>query len=101
MKKYKYIMFITFIFLLSIVGWVYADNIIPQTSTLSGVVSSKCLVQQGDVVKEGQVLLSVDSIAGNVPASRATVDGTVSEVLVKPGDNIKNGQVVVKIKSAK
>lgn len=101
MKKYKYIMFITFTFLLCFAVLVYADNVVSQTSTLSGVVNSKGLVQQGAAVKEGQVLLSVETIAGIVPASRATVDGTVIEVLVKPGDSIKNGQVVVKIKSTK
>jgi len=101
MKKYKYIMFITFAFLLCFAVLAYADNIVAQTSTLSGVVSSKDLVQTGATVKEGQVLLSVETIAGVVPASRATVDGVVTEVLVKPGESIKNGQVVVKIKSTK
>ena len=70
------------------------------TSTLNGKVSSSNLVRQGQEVKEGQTLVMIESIAGTVPAARATANGTVLQVLVKPGDTVKSGQVVVKIRTA-
>lgn len=99
MKKYKNVLFVTFVILFCFGAFVYANNVVSQSSTLSGVVSSKGLVKKGDVVKEGQVLLIVESVAGEVPAARATIDGEVVEVLVQSGDNIKSGQTIAKIES--
>ena len=71
---------------------------IVQTSTLNGVVVADNLVTVGSSVKEGQVLVMVKTFAGNAPASRAGIDGTVVEVLVTPGASISAGQVVATIK---
>ena len=50
----------------------------------------------GTKVKEGDVLVMVDSLVGPVPAARATADGTVKEVNVTKGQKIvQNQQVAV------
>ena len=69
-----------------------------QASSLCGVVVEEGLVSVGTVVKEGQVLVMVRTFAGNAPAARASVDGTVVEVLVVPGAQITAGQIVAKIR---
>lgn len=46
-------------------------------------------------VKEGDVLVSVDSLVGAVPAVRADSDGVVKEVRVAAGDTIAKQEVVV------
>lgn len=99
LRKKRIIMLTIFVLAVFAVS-VYAADI-SITSTLNGKVSSSNLVKAGQSVKEGQVLVMIDSIAGTVPAARATTDGTVLEVLVKPGDTIKSGQVIAKIRSAK
>ena len=70
---------------------------VAQSSSLNGCVVEEGLVAVGTTVKEGQVLVMVRTFAGNAPAARASVDGTVVEVLVAPGVCIKAGQVVAKI----
>lgn len=71
---------------------------VAQASSLCGVVVEEGLVSVGTVVKEGQVLVMVRTFAGNAPAARASVDGTVEEVLVVPGSQIIAGQIVVRIR---
>lgn len=75
-----------------------AADAVPQVSSLNGTVVADGLVAVGTAVKEGQVLVMVKTFAGNAPAARASIDGTVVEVLVVPGSEISAGQVVVKIK---
>ncbi|HIU63765.1 MAG TPA: biotin attachment protein [Candidatus Avacidaminococcus intestinavium] len=76
----------------------YAGSaVVAQTSTLNGVVVAESLTKVGATVKEGQVLVMVQTFAGNAPAARAGLDGTVTEVLVAPGNNVTAGQVVAKI----
>ena len=70
---------------------------VAQVSSLNGTVVADGLVAVGTAVKEGQVLVMVKTFAGNAPAARASIDGTVVEVLVVPGSEITAGQVVVKI----
>lgn len=72
---------------------VYAAQSVVQKSVLSGIVTS--VVKKGDYVKEGEVLVTVDSLAGPVPAVRATGDGVVNEVKVEEGTEIQQGDVVV------
>jgi biotin carboxyl carrier protein len=80
------------------VTWAFAaGHIIEEKSILTGVVTSENLVVVGKTVKEGDVLMSVETIAGPAAAVRATADGTVVEVLAKPGARIKTGDVVIKI----
>ena len=100
LKRNKAIL-LTVLFLVTFSLFAYAETIIPQTSTLNGTVAAQGLIRSGALVKEGQVLLYVNSVVGTSPAVRANSDGTVVEVLVKPGDTIKSGQVVVKLKSTK
>ena len=75
-----------------------AADAVAQASSLNGTVVADGLVAVGTAVKEGQVLVMVKTFAGNAPAARASIDGTVVEVLVVPGSEISAGQVVVKIK---
>lgn len=78
--------------------WVgLAANLVDQNSVLAGRVLARDLVGAGVFVKEGTVLVSVESITGSAPAVRATRDGVVREVLVRPGDLIKVGQTVARI----
>ena len=72
---------------------VYAAQSAGQKSVLSGVVTS--VIQEGQHVKEGDILVTVDSLAGPVPAVRATGDGVVNEVKVQEGTEIKQGDVAV------
>ena len=49
----------------------------------------------GTAVKQGDVLLTVDSLAGPMPAARAASDGVVKQVLVAPGTAVKRGTAVI------
>jgi biotin carboxyl carrier protein len=74
-----------------------ADRNIDQTSVLSGQVVSQGLVTPGTVVREGNVLVNVQTLAGPMPTARATSDGVVREVLVKAGETIRSGDVVARV----
>lgn len=119
-KRESYIKFVTILMLASLIvlgsafpaaqangkNWITdmpvalaaAADAVPQVSSLNGTVVADGLVAVGTAVKEGQVLVMVKTFAGNAPAARASIDGTVVEVLVVPGSEISAGQVVVKIK---
>lgn len=71
----------------------YAAQFVAQKSVLSGVVTS--VVQKGNHVKEGDVLVTVDSLAGPIPAVRATGDGVVNDVKVQEGTEIQQGDIAV------
>lgn len=66
---------------------------VPYTSVLGGTVTA--VVSVGTPVREGDVLLSVDSLAGPMAAARADHDGTVQEVRVQTGATVAAGAVVV------
>ena len=51
----------------------------------------------GTAVKEGDVLVTVTSLAGAVPASRAAADGVVKEVKVVKGQSLNKQDVVAVI----
>lgn len=70
---------------------------VAQNATVSGTVVSDSLVKQGQSVSQGQILVKVNTIAGAMPAARATISGTVSRVLVVAGQNIASGQTVAEI----
>lgn len=89
------------VLLLATTIWVgSATNLVDQNSVLAGRVLANNLVSAGVFVKEGTILVSVESITGSAPAARATRDGVVREVLVRPGDLIKVGQTVARIEPA-
>jgi multidrug efflux pump subunit AcrA (membrane-fusion protein) len=79
---------------------VAASNLVDQTGVLAGRVIAQDLATAGMMVKEGTVLMRVESITGSAVAARATRDGAVREVLVKPGDMVKVGQVIARIEPA-
>ena len=68
-------------------GGLAADVSYP--SVLGGTVVS--ITPAGTAVKQGDVLLTVDSLAGPMPAARAASDGVVKQVLVSPGNGCQGG----------
>ena len=107
-KEKIHMKFVTILMLVGLVFFVAAlpaaqanessASAVAQVSSLNGTVVAEGLVTVGTAVKEGQVLVMVKTFAGNAPAARASIDGTVVDVLVVPGSEITAGQVVVKIK---
>jgi len=94
----KIIIWLVVLTLAGLGAWVgAAEKLVDHTSSLSGRVVSDGLVIPGATVREGDILVKVDTITGPMPAVRATVDGRVREVLVKPGDMVQAGSVVVRI----
>lgn len=85
------------VLLLATIWAASANNLVDQKSVLAGRVIAQGLVAEGAPVKEGAVLVKVESIAGSAVAARAVCDGTVREVLVKPGDLVAVGQTVARI----
>ncbi|HAT56416.1 MAG TPA: hypothetical protein DCS74_02430 [Veillonellaceae bacterium] len=71
--------------------------VLSQQSVLSGEVVS--VAAPGTAVKEGQVLVTVKSLAGPVPAVRATADGVVKTVQTAPGQTVSQGDVLVTLES--
>ena len=84
---------------LSITMVVFAAGVIDHSAVLNGKVAAQGLVKVNDTVQEGQVLVSVETLTGVAPTSRAKVTGVVTEVLVTPGQSVKTGQIVVKVES--
>ena len=101
MLKRKRILFLTMLFVVAVAVFSAAAAPVDQTSSLNGIVLADSLVKPGDMVKEGQVLVKVSTIAGPAPAARATLDGRVASVLVQPGDKVKVGQVLVRLESSR
>lgn len=62
-------------------------------SVLTGTVVSVAAV--GTQVKEGDVLLTVASLAGPMPAIRAQGDGVVKVVKTAPGAEVQQGAAVI------
>lgn len=92
----KTILFVTLLLIAAVGIWtVSANALIDQKAVLAGKVVS--VVPAGTAVREGDILVRIETIAGGQPAARATNDGIVKEVLVKNGDSIRSGTVVVRI----
>lgn len=70
---------------------------VSQTAVLSGTVTS--VVAENTPVKEGEVLATVDSLVGPVPAARADSDGVVTKVLVVKGQKITKQDSVAVIET--
>ncbi len=83
--------------LLLAVGTVFAAGLVDHKAVLSGRVSGQDLASTGQDVREGDVLVRVETVAGAQPAVRAAVNGVVRDVLVRPGDTIQAGKVVVRV----
>lgn len=65
---------------------------ITQKSVLDGVAAY--VIEEQKPVKAGAVLLSVESLVGEIPAARADADGIVKKVLVKKGMKVRAGDPV-------
>lgn len=66
-------------------------------SILNGTVAT--VVPVGAVVHEGDVLVTVQSLAGPIAAARAKASGVVQAVQTAPGEAIQQGTVVVIVES--
>lgn len=68
-------------------------------TTLAGIVLADDLVEVGDRVEDGQVLVYVQTRLTGLKsaAARARGAGTVREVLVKPGQTVEQGNVVARV----
>lgn len=99
LRKYAIIVAAVAVFLIAGSLLVTASAVIDQKGVLAGTVTS--LIVSGTAVREGDILVSVDTLTGSVPAARATSSGVVAEVLVKKGDTIQIGQIVARIQGAK
>lgn len=68
-------------------------------AALSGKVAAKGLIQVGEQVEAGTVLVNIYSFGGLAPTARAPLDGEIAQVLVSPGDEVQTGTVVVVLKA--
>lgn len=78
-------------------GYSVSAEDVSQQAVLNGTVVS--VIEAGTPVKEGDVLVSVDSLVGGVPAARADRDGVVKEVRVQKGQTIAKQDVVAVLES--
>lgn len=62
---------------------------------LAGQVT-EIMVAEGDRVKHGQVVLSIEAMKMNTKIHAAS-DGKVSKILTKVGDSVQQGQTLMKI----
>ena len=72
--------------------WQIEGAEITQNSVLDGV--AVYVIAEQNSVKAGDVLLSVESLVGDMPAARADSDGVVKKVFVKKGMKVKAGDPV-------
>ena len=98
MKRFKVVMLLALIVLL-IPATLFAGQVVDHSSVLTGTFIAQGLVTTGQIVKQGDIVVMVDTIAGPAPAARANVKGKVTEVLVKAGDTIHVGQIVARIEA--
>lgn len=80
----------------AVAGAVWAAPV-TQGTVLGGTVVE--VIAPGTAVKEGDILLKVNTIGGPMVASRATVSGVVGSVSVSKGSNVEVGQHIAVINS--
>lgn len=97
LHKKQVILLVIVLTVAAAVWTVWANSLVDQRVVLSGEVMARGMAAPGTVVREGDILLVVNTITGPVPAARATTDGIVREVLVSPGATVKSGDVVARI----
>ncbi|EGO64079.1 biotin/lipoyl-containing protein [Acetonema longum] len=99
-RNQKRLLIVSILMIILVSAWVSAAGVlVDQRSVLSGKVHA--VVGPGSAVKEGDVLVVVNTIVGPSPAVRATVDGVVREILVKPGQDVRQGTIAVRIEPSK
>lgn len=102
MTHKKSTMVIILLLIIGVAAWALAaGQTVDQNGVLAGTVLANGLATPGKTVREGDVLVYVDTLAGPAVAVRANTDGIVREVLVKPGDKVKSGDILVKIEPTK
>ncbi|MDT8903774.1 biotin/lipoyl-binding protein [Anaeroselena agilis] len=102
MFRPKSVAALTVVLVLAVAAWAMAAGpLVDQKGVLSGRVLADGLAVPGAGVREGDVLVRVEGLAGPAIAVRANIDGKVKEVLVKPGDTIRTGDVLVRIEPRK
>ena len=100
--KKRALLALTVMLLLGMAAWALAaGSMVDQRGVLAGAVLAKDLAVAGTTVREGAILVYVDTVTGPAVALRANTDGVVREVLVRAGDRIKTGDVLVRIESTK
>lgn len=98
----RYIIYMAVLLVVITMTWaIAAEPVVEVKSVLAGTVSDEQLVVAGQLVKEGDTLICVNTLTGSSVAARATVDGTVKRVLVTPGVKVKSGDVVVELEAAR
>ena len=98
----RMLVLMTLVILLGVAAWsVAAGTLTDQRGVLAGTVLPQGLTTVGATVKEGTILVYVNTITGPAAAVRANTDGVVREVLVRAGEQIKSGDVLVRIESSK
>ena len=83
----------------TLAGVAMAGGLADQRRALNGTVLAEQLAVVGQAVREGDVLVKVQTISGASVAARASSDGTVRQVLVRPGERVAAGQVVVQLET--
>ncbi len=78
-------------------GTAEARELVEQRAVISGTVQS--VVTAGASVAEGDVLAEVDTLAGPVPAAKASADGMVREVRAEKGQDVRRGDVIALLES--
>lgn len=98
LNKSRFIKILISVIILSLcvgLGLAFAKTKVPQKSSLNGVVSSESLVKVGAMVKEGDILVKVKTLVGNMPAVRSNCNGEVVQMLARVGMDVKVGQELV------
>lgn len=70
---------------------------VEHNTVLTGKVTS--VLPVGSPVAEGDTLVTVETLAGPMAASKATVSGVVTSVNVAVGTNVQRGQAVAVVES--
>lgn len=70
---------------------------VPCPSVLNGTVAQ--VLSVGTAVREGDVLLTVQSLTGPMAAARSSVTGTVRSVSAAPGTQVQQGDVVIVVET--
>ena len=79
----------------SLVSGLAVAETVEHHTVLTGTIAT--VVPVGTAVQAGDTLVTVETLAGPMAASKAIVNGRVIATSVAAGDTVKRGQVVVSI----
>lgn len=63
------------------------------TAVLGGRVDT--VMSEGTAVGQGDILVTIESLTGPIPAARAAAAGVVEKTLVAPGAEVEQGDVLI------